>query len=57
MQNEYIIKRKVIFNGRIYNKGEKVKVKDEIAEKFPEIFEKIKSVFKKSKKKKNDRNC
>ncbi len=54
MQSEYLIKKKVVLDGRVYRKGDKVKIPCEIAEKFPWIFEKQKSKFKKSKNKRND---
>lgn len=54
MQSEYLIKKKVVLDGRVYRKGDKVKIPCEIAEKFPWIFEKQKLKFKKSKNKRND---
>lgn len=54
MQSEYLIKQKVVLNGRVYRKGDRVKISDELAEKFPWIFEIQKSKFKKSKNKRND---
>lgn len=51
MISEYYVKRKVVCDGKLLRTGDKIKIEDKIAEKFPAIFERIKNENKKMKRK------
>ena len=55
MNKEYYINHKIFYKGKLYKVGEKIKLSENIANKFPGLFSEINHLLKKIKNKKNDR--